>query len=267
MKDIFSADTTERVASLLESASRLSGLHVCFHDRMNITKLPQPLRTHAHPSCQRIKRFADSKCLQFDWFETHRDLADMPQGRIHECPFGFTEIAVPCYVNDRFEGIVFAGPCWINSGLKTPDPDLAVVENMQWLEDRLAMMQAFAEKISAVLEGRGSTDTGGRRAAILAFLNKNSGRFFQIDELAVHLCLSCSRTGHLVKEIFGIPFPKLVQAYKMRRAAHMLVSDDLPVGEIANRLGYTDQNYFSRVVKSQYGENPRNCRKKGSLKA
>ncbi|OGV39017.1 MAG: hypothetical protein A2X48_17795 [Lentisphaerae bacterium GWF2_49_21] len=267
MKEIFSTNTTDKLIDLLESASRLSALHVCFHDRMNIIKLPQNLRTHAHPSCQKIKRTYDGTCLQFDWFQTHGDLANMPQGRIHECPFGFTEIAVPVFVNGMFEGVVFAGPCLRKIGNIPNEPELKVVPDPQWLNDRLSMMQAFSEKISSLLEGRWETESGGRRAAILSFINKNSGRIFQIEDLAGHLCLSASRTGHLVKEIFGIPFPKLVQSYKMRKAARMLISDDLPIGEIARRLGYEDQNYFTRIFTAYYGESPRICRKKGGLKA
>ncbi|HCE43219.1 MAG TPA: hypothetical protein DET40_06705 [Lentisphaeria bacterium] len=266
VKDVFAAEESGRILELIESASRLSGLHVCFHDRMNHLRLPESRRTHSHPSCQRIKKTSDSICVQFDCVETHRDLAGLPRGRIHVCPFRFTEIAVPVYVNSIFRGVIFAGPCWNGRGT-LPSPELVKAANSQWIEDRLLMMQAFAERLSAILEGRYSEVSGGRRASILAYLNKKSEEHVPLSALASHLCLSVSRTGHLVKEVFGIPFPELVRSYKMRRAAQMLVSDDLPVGEIAASLGYDDQNYFTRVFTRHFKESPRSFRKKGKLTA
>ncbi len=267
MKEIYSSTVTDRLVELLESASRISFLHVCYHDKTNTINLPQHLRTHAHPACQQIKKKFDGRCLQFDWFQTQSSLSTLPQGRIHECPFGYTEIAVPVFVNGMFTGVLFAGPCLRNGQKLTDITHIRIIPNQEWIDDRLHMIQAFAEKISSLLEGRGENGLEGRRSAVLSFLNRNSGRNFQISEIASHLCLSPSRTGHLIKEIFGMPFPKLIQSYKMKKAARMLVSDDIPIGEIARRLGYEDQNYFSRVFTSCYGESPRTCRKKGGLKA
>ncbi len=260
------AEEVGLITRLQEGASRLSGLHVCYHDRMNLLRLPQKWRTHSHPACQKIKKTRDSECFQFDWVETHRDLAGLPRGRVHVCPFGFSEIAAPVYVNSFFRGVVFAGPFWSGQGAR-PSPHVPISEGDQWVEDRLLMIQSFAERLSAIMEGRHAEFSGGRRALILAFLNKNSDRQIMLASLARHLCLSPSRTGHLVKELFGMPFPELVSSYKMRRASQMLVSDDIPIGEISRSLGYEDQNYFTRLFTHHFKESPRAFRRKGKLSA
>ncbi|OGV49246.1 MAG: hypothetical protein A2X49_10030 [Lentisphaerae bacterium GWF2_52_8] len=265
-KNIFPDETGMRLQNLFESSSRLSQLHICFHDCLNSSGLPSYWCMHSHPACEKYKRTGLSTCVNYDRHKVHKELAAFREGRIQNCPFGLTEAAVPVIVNGIFAGVLFAGPCWRGKG-KPPHPDLKVVPDEQWLQDRLCLLQALAEKLSTVLEGRDRLSDGGRRARVLSFLNKNIEKTLSIGELAQDLCLSASRTGHLVKELFGMSFPRLLSSLKMQRAAQMLVSDDMPVGVLAIRLGYSDQNYFTRVFSRHYGENPSSYRKRHPLQA
>lgn len=267
-RKIFTDETGAHLGALLRSAARLLGLHVCFHDHLNCSRLPVDLRTHIHPACEANKEWELSRCISFDWESVHKEIAASPAGRIHECPFGLTEMVAPVVVNGIFAGVLFAGPCWRKRGrLRPSHPALALVPDEDWLPDRLAILEALAVKVSAILEGRDRTFEGGRRAEILSFLNRNIASEIGLGELAKELCLSKSRSGHLVRELFGMSFPGLLRSLKMQRAAQMLVAGDLPVGIIATRLGFSDQNYFTRVFTRHHGESPGKYRKHHPLQA
>ena len=54
-------------------------------------------------------------------------------------------------------------------------------------------------------------------------------------------------------------------AYILRRRMHkakkLLKVTDLPISEIANNVGFSDYNYFSRVYKKTYGKSPKYYRR------
>lgn len=45
-------------------------------------------------------------------------------------------------------------------------------------------------------------------------------------------------------------------AYRIERAVELLQQTDIPVREIAVRVGYTDANYFTKVFKRHLGVTP-----------
>lgn len=65
-------------------------------------------------------------------------------------------------------------------------------------------------------------------------------------------------------EIFKSELHTGVSAYLLRRRLHrgkkLLKTTDLSVAEIADRVGFTDYNYFSRVFKKTYGKSPKSYR-------
>ena len=51
---------------------------------------------------------------------------------------------------------------------------------------------------------------------------------------------------------------------RLRRAARLLETTDLPVGVVAERVGYASRSYFSRAFKELYGAYPAGFRAGGS---
>ncbi|MBN2711355.1 MAG: helix-turn-helix domain-containing protein, partial [Planctomycetes bacterium] len=178
----------------------------------------------------------------------------------HRCPAGYTELAVPVISGGIFSGILFAGQCWTHES-PPPHPDLIVPPSLGWLEDRLTMLKAVANELGDLLLGRAYNAPRDRRTSILRFIDESMERHVTIEELAEHLKLSPSRAGHLIKETFNMTFPKLLNEVKLREAAHLLSSTDMPVGEVASIVGYNDQNYFSRIFSERYKMCPRDYRK------
>ncbi|MDF2614738.1 MAG: AraC family transcriptional regulator [Clostridia bacterium] len=62
------------------------------------------------------------------------------------------------------------------------------------------------------------------------------------------------------KEEFGCGIYEYVLQVKMNKAVQMLENFEVKIHDIAERLGYTDNNYFSRAFKNYYGVSPKEYR-------
>ncbi len=76
-----------------------------------------------------------------------------------------------------------------------------------------------------------------------------------------HFGISISYLCVLFKERFNMTLTKYITKIRMEHASHLLQNTNLPVYEIAERVGYTDHNYFTRSFKRFQGVTPLEFRK------
>ncbi|MBE6602051.1 MAG: helix-turn-helix domain-containing protein [Ruminococcaceae bacterium] len=82
-----------------------------------------------------------------------------------------------------------------------------------------------------------------------------------LSGLASTLGYSEPYTAQLVKELTGRGFCEQVQERRLRRAASLLMNEELSVGEIIRTVGYENQSFFRRAFRTLYGMNPLEYRK------
>ena len=112
---------SREIVRVLRLAGQAMGLHLCLHDCLRrVQEVPQPWRHHRAAICRRNKAHDHPRCRAYDGDEVHRALSGLPRGRIHECPLGVTELAVPVMDGGLLVGVLFAGPCWCRP---TPPPN------------------------------------------------------------------------------------------------------------------------------------------------
>jgi AraC-like DNA-binding protein len=258
-------DKKDELINLLSCAKEVLGLEICLHLRGISLYLPHQWTTHNCQACISIKKkHTDEKCIKFDGRDTHYSLHGISEGRIQNCPYGFTEIACPVYSSGIYIGVIFAGTCWCKD---TPAPyeGLIKITNQAWLEKRLKILKGIALSAGQIIEGEYLYQPKNRKVLIAEAIKDSIDTKINIDDIAEKLHLSKSRFGHLVKEIFGLTFPALVTMIKMKEAANYLISTDLPVAEIAFMLGFDDQNYFSRVFSKHFNAPPTKYRKENQI--
>jgi AraC-like DNA-binding protein len=147
------------------------------------------------------------------------------------------------HAGGRFLGVLFAG--------RAPDPTLP----SGWWEDRRELLAALAERVAALVADAdaGSHD---RQARIVAFVERHLAGRPTLGALARHLGLSPSRTGHQVKDLFGITFPALVRRLRLAAAARLLEQEGMTVQAAAARVGCRDRDWFARHFRAAYGRPP-----------
>ena len=91
----------------------------------------------------------------------------------------------------------------------------------------------------------------------LQFIDYNYFRTdLNINEIAVNAGISRSHLYRLFMEHISMPPNEYLMRYRIGKAAALLKSGHLSVGEAAYSTGFSDQLYFSRVFKKQKGVPP-----------
>jgi transcriptional regulator GlxA family with amidase domain len=78
----------------------------------------------------------------------------------------------------------------------------------------------------------------------------------QVPRLAAVVNLSASHYASLFKRMTGYPPVDYLIRLRMQRAVQLLNTTQLSVKEIAVRVGYPDQFYFSRAFKQIHEHSP-----------
>ena len=75
-----------------------------------------------------------------------------------------------------------------------------------------------------------------------------------------HTCLGRATFYKKIKELTGLGIMEYVTRKRLSIAVHLLTKTHLQISEIAHRIGYPDNQYFSKVFKQNFGMSPREYR-------
>ena len=79
--------------------------------------------------------------------------------------------------------------------------------------------------------------------------------------LAERNAVSPGRLSTMIKEKVGMTFSDLVVSLRMQKAKELLMNDRLSIQEIAEKVGYNDYFYFTKVFKRTENISPSKYRK------
>lgn len=85
-------------------------------------------------------------------------------------------------------------------------------------------------------------------------------RELRIEEVAARVAVSPRQLQRIFMEVDGVGFRAYLARVRMSRAAVLLAQTDLPVKEVARRVGYLDPSQFSKAFKRVYGMSPSESR-------
>lgn len=91
-------------------------------------------------------------------------------------------------------------------------------------------------------------------------IRANLDRKISIPDLAKVCCISPHHFAHIFKETMGVPPLHYIQQLRMDRARRLLADDSLSVYQVAQKVGYGDPFYFSRIFKKTTGHSPQTFR-------
>ena len=91
----------------------------------------------------------------------------------------------------------------------------------------------------------------------MTFIQDNLASDLSLDAIAQEAGLSCYHFARLFTEAFGIaPHQYVIQA-RVERAKLLITQSRLPLGEVAQHVGFSDQSHFTRHFKRLVGVTPR----------
>lgn len=99
---------------------------------------------------------------------------------------------------------------------------------------------------------------------ILRVLNVMDRLYYQpldIERMATECGVGRDRFLHLFTQTVGVPPQKYVTGLRIKNAKRRLSETDMSVADIAERCGFSDAMYFSRVFKKHTGLSPTEYRK------
>lgn len=98
-----------------------------------------------------------------------------------------------------------------------------------------------------------------------AIASQLSNSQLTLKSLAQELGFSPSYLSVLIKKDLGMPFQDYLIQIRMNEAKLLLLTTDLKIYEIAERVGFEDMNYFSQRFKQIVGLTPRQYKKGGQM--
>ncbi|TYA11374.1 response regulator [Paenibacillus faecis] len=90
----------------------------------------------------------------------------------------------------------------------------------------------------------------------LRYVEEHLEQGLGLRDAAQHVHLNPSYFSVLFKEQMGMTFIEYVTRLRIQKAKELLLQTKLPVGEIAERVGYQTTKYFNKVFKEYEGHSP-----------
>ncbi len=88
-------------------------------------------------------------------------------------------------------------------------------------------------------------------------MQANYGRELSIRDVASYLSISESYLAKLFKVELKITFLEYLTRVRMRRAMELMRDKNMPIYEVAERVGYRDYRHFSATFKKLAGVGPK----------
>ena len=96
---------------------------------------------------------------------------------------------------------------------------------------------------------------------IIDYLDKNYMEDLSVTDIATHFNMSTSYFAHFFKEYGQKSVIEYVNETRIMHAKNFLEKEEIPISEIALRVGFSDINYFSRKFKAITGITPTEYKK------
>ena len=127
-------------------------------------------------------------------------------------------------------------------------------------EGRLAVIPLLQRAVEGSPGGRRRPWTLRRRLDIfdeaVAIVEAELSRPITVDEVARRAATSPRQLRRAFSEIGGVSFRSFLTNARMARAADLLAATDIPVAEVARRVGYRQPGQFTKAFNRAYATMP-----------
>jgi AraC-like DNA-binding protein len=59
-----------------------------------------------------------------------------------------------------------------------------------------------------------------------------------------------------IKSITGQSIVEFIRTFRLKKSVQLMTEEDVPLSDVAYRVGFQDPSYFSKVFKKEFGKSP-----------
>lgn len=96
----------------------------------------------------------------------------------------------------------------------------------------------------------------------LEYINEHYNQKISLDDVSAHVFLNRSYLSQLFKKEMGVSFGDYLETVRINNAKHLIRNSHRPMSEIAEYVGFSNQNYFTKVFKKVTGVSPLKYKKR-----
>ncbi|MFQ8636874.1 MAG: response regulator [Acutalibacteraceae bacterium] len=126
--------------------------------------------------------------------------------------------------------------------------------------ESLSALRAWIESACVLIANAQQNRTNALVSAVRCYINANYSRPVGLAEASRAVGRNPSYISRLVREHTGKSFTQLLTDKRMQEAKNLLKETNLKVMEVAERTGYTNVRYFTRVFKATVNMSPNDYR-------
>lgn len=126
---------------------------------------------------------------------------------------------------------------------------------LKTVDELLHWLHQFCDNLCTVINKKNSKKS--IVADVKKYIESHLEQKFTLNEVAEHFGLSPNYLSSIFKKDCAYSFTKYINMLKINAAQRMMTEEKLKVYEVANRLGYEDAFYFSKVFKKYVGCSPK----------
>ena len=263
------------IQEIFDSFAAAFGISIMFYTPEG-EQLTRGLGQGNAPFCEIVQKelFSPAKCLSMDM----REGAEAAAARKvvgYRCHAGVEEAIAPIFIEGKLAGFAMIGQFRTGGGLS---PEIAGQcagpEQRGRLEAAFAALPFFPPQVAEnilklftvlvdyIVTKELVTLKGDRGLSLaLDFMRANLGRGLKLAEVAKAAGKSPSGLSHLFTGQLGTSFKATLIEMRLEAAEELFRKEPaLTVAEVAARLGFDDQFYFSRLYKRRRGVPPSQSR-------
>lgn len=118
-----------------------------------------------------------------------------------------------------------------------------------------------AQALPAALNDESASDSSNSYVACaVEYIDANYMHGITVADIADQIGISRTYLNRLFNQEYSMPAQEFLMAFKMRKAAFLLVNTDQSIKEIARNTGYSDSLVFSKAFKKRFDVSPQNFR-------
>ncbi|MDU6263225.1 MAG: response regulator [Anaerocolumna aminovalerica] len=219
-------------------------------------------------NCKKLKLVIEqhsNKSVLYTLIQKHLDLRDYD--KITEDTLLFIENAfnrqlIPAKLISAIRGAV---RILLSSDIIINSTDQQIVEKLDGLSEDINNSKTYGDLKDTATQflkeytNYAKSRLSGRTLSIqtaLQYIDDNYMNKITLDDVAKYVYLNSSYLSQLFKKEMNVPFSDYIEEVRIKRAKLLLKETDYSMNQVAEAVGFSTQNYFTRIFKKSTGLTP-----------